>query len=327
MKQFWILDCAFLLAFCVSAEAQQTKKIPRIGFLIASSGAAQEPRLEAFKRGMRELGYIDGQNIVIEIRSGEGRYERMPVVAADLLKRNVDVIVTGGVTSTRAAKDATSIIPIVMTGDGDPIGAGFVASLSRPGGNITGLSNVGADLMGKQLELLKETVPKLSRVAVLVSQDQGLVRRPAVRKEFEDLAQALGLRLQILILNESNDIEPAFQAASKGRAGAVLARALTIMLSHRAKVAALAVKSRLPVIYSREEYIEAGGLMVYAASITDLSRRAATYVDKILKGAKPADLPIEQPTKFELVINQKAAKQIALTIPPNVLARADRILR
>jgi putative ABC transport system substrate-binding protein len=298
VKQFWILDfgfwirksgnrrlvgfvlCAFLLAFCVSAEAQQTKKIPRVGFLIASSGAAQEPRLEAFKRGMRELGYIDGQNIVIEIRSGEGRFERMPVVAADLLKRNVDVIVTGGVTSTRAAKDATSIIPIVMTGDGDPIGAGFVASLSRPGGNITGLSNVGADLMGKQLELLKETVPKLSRVAVLVSQDQGLVRRPAVRKEFEDLAQALGLRLQILILNESNDIEPAFQAASKGRAGAVLARALTIMLSHRAKVAALAVKSRLPVIYSREEYIEAGGLMVYAASITDLSRRAATYVDK-----------------------------------------------
>jgi putative ABC transport system substrate-binding protein len=318
---------AAMLAYPHVAQAQQGKKVPRIGILIASSASAQEPRLTAFRQGLREIGYIEGQNVVIEMRSGEGKLERMPVVAAELVQLKVDVIVTGGGTSTRAAKDATATIPIIMTQDADPIGAGFAASLSHPGGNITGLSSVSTDLMGKGLELLKEIVPKLSRVAVLLSQDQSLLRRAASMKEIEESAKALGLRLQILTLKDAKDIEPAFQAASKGRAGAILERATSITLSHRTKVADLAVKSRLPVIYGREEYVEAGGLMVYAASINDLSRRAAMYVDKILKGAKPADLPVEQPKKFEFIVNLKAAKQIGLTIPPNVLARAERVIR
>ena len=314
-----------ILASFNLAEAQQPKKLPRIGFLIASSASEQEPRLAAFRQGLRELGYVEGQNIVIELRSGEGKPERLPVVTAELVQLKVDVIVTGGGTSTRAAKDATVTIPIVMTQDPDPVASGFVTSLARPGGNITGLSNVGADLVGKRLELLKEIVPKLSRVAVLIGQAEQM--NAALMKELEVSAQALGLRLQILALREAKDIEPAFQTASKGRAGAGLGQAANVLLSQRTQVADLAVKSRLPVMYGREEFVEAGGLMVYAASITDLSRRAARYVDKLLKGAKPADLPVEQPMKFELVINLKAAKQIGLTIPPNVLARADKVIK
>ncbi len=320
------LGLLVLLVGCVGmAEAQQAKKSPRIGFLIASSASSQEPRLEAFRQGLRELGYIEGQNIVIELRSGEGKPERLPVVTADLVQLKVDVIVTGGGTSTRAAKDATITIPIVMTQDPDPVASGFVASLARPGGNITGLSNVSADLGGKRLELLKEIVPKLSRVAVLIGQAEQM--NAALMKELEVSAQALGLRLQILALREAKDIEPAFQTASKGRAGAGLGQAANVLLSQRTQVADLAVKSRLPVMYGREEFVEAGGLMVYAASITDLSRRAARYVDKLLKGAKPADLPVEQPMKFEFVINLKTAKQIGLTIPQSVLYRADKVIK
>jgi putative ABC transport system substrate-binding protein len=307
------------------AQAQQTEKIPHVGFLIASSVASQEPRVQAFRQGLRELGYVEGQNLVIELRSGEGKPDRLAVVSAELVRLKVDVIVTGGSTSTRAAKDATETLPIVMTQDEDPVGNGFVASLARPSGNITGLSNVGTDLVGKRLELLKEIVPKLSRVAVFVVQAQQ--RNAALMNEIEATAQALGLRLQILTLREAKDIEPAFQSTSKGRAGAILAEANPVLLTQRSKVADFAVRSRFPVIYNREEYLEAGGLMIYAASITDLSRRAATYVDKILKGAKPADLPVEQPKKFEFVINLKAARQIGLTIPPSVLARADRVIR
>jgi putative ABC transport system substrate-binding protein len=320
-----ILVAMMSLALGVSAEAQQTKKVPRVGFLIASSASSQESRLEAFRQGLRQLGYIEGQNIVIELRSGEGKAERLPVVTAELVQLKVDAIVTGGSTSTHAAKEATETIPIVMTQDADPVTDGFVASLARPGGNITGLSRLGPELSGKRLELLKEIVPKLSRVAVLVGQAQQ--RNAALMKAIEISAQALGLRLQILALREAKDIEPAFQTAGKTRTGAVLAEAPAVLLSHRTKVTDLAVKSRLPVIYDREEYVEAGGLMVYAASTTDLSRRAAVYVDKILKGAKPADLPVEQPKKFEFIINLKAAKQIGLTIPPNVLVRADRVIK
>jgi putative ABC transport system substrate-binding protein len=292
--------------------------------LIASSASSQTLRLEAFKRGLRELGYVDGQNIVIELRSGEGRSERLPVVTAELVRLKVDVIVSGGPTSTRAAKQATNTIPIIMTLEPDPVGDGLVASLARPGGNITGLSTLAPELSGKRLEILKEIVPKLSRVAVFYSIDS---RNDLRSKEIEVAAQALKLRLQSLELLAPKDIEPAFEAATKGRAGAVLAQAAAVLLSHRARVAKLAVKHRLPAMYGREEFIEAGGLVVYAASTADLSRRAATYVDKILKGAKPGELPVEQPKKFDFVINLKAAKQIGLTIPPNVLARADRVIR
>jgi len=320
----WLL-ATVLLATVSFAEAQQKKKVHQLGFLIASSASSQKPRLEAFRQGLRELGYIEGQNVVIELRSGEGKSERLPVVTAELVRLKVDVIVTGGTTSTRAAKDATVAIPIVMTGDGDPVGSGVVASLARPGGNITGLSNMSVDLDGKRLGILKEIVPKLSRVAVLASRDQK--SNVALLKEMDVAAQALGLRLQILELQGPKDIEAAFRAASKERAEAILAGAPAVLLTQRTQVAELAVKNRLPVMYPREEFVEAGGLMLYAPSISDLSRRAAVYVDKILKGAKPADLPVEQPTKFEFVINLKAAKQIGLTIPPNVLVRADKVIK
>ena len=319
--------CALLIAPRVSVEAQQPKKIPRVGFLIASSAAEQHVRLEAFRQGLRELGYVEGKNINVELRSSEGKADLLPGAAAELVRLNVDVIVTGGVTSTHAAKKATATIPIVMTNDPDPVSSGFVASLAHPGGNVTGLSGSGADLAGKRLELLKEVVPKLNRVAVLITGSEVQKQNVAQIKEMERSAEALPLRLQILELLTSKDIEPAFQRAVKERAGAVLSGAVTVLLTHRKEVAELAVKKRLPVMYGRQEFVEAGGLLVYAASVTDLSRRAAIYVDKILKGAKPADLPIEQPTKFELVINLKTAKQIGLIIPPNLLARADRVIR
>jgi putative ABC transport system substrate-binding protein len=311
--------------FVLSASTHaQPSKIWRIGFLVASSASSQVPRIEAFRRGLRDLGYIEGQNMIIELRSGEGKPDRLPIVAAELVQLKVDVIVTGGGASNRAAKATTSAIPIVMTQDDDPIGNGLVASLAHPGGNVTGLSNIGADVVGKRLELLKDIVPKLSRVTLLVAQAQ---QSSTLMKEAEVAGQVLGLRLQTLILRDAKDIESSFETATKHRAGAILAEANPVLLSQRSLVADLAVKSRLPVIYNRDEYLGAGGLMVYAASITDLSRRAAMFVDKILKGAKPADIPVEQPTKFELVINLKAAKQIGLTIPPNVLARADRVFR
>jgi putative ABC transport system substrate-binding protein len=316
--------CTLLFALCISAEAQQPPKIPRIGFLIASSAAAQEPRLRAFKRGLRELGYIEGSNIAIEVRSGEGKPEQLPMAAAELVTLNVQVIVSGGPASTRAAKQTTNTIPIVMTLDSDPVRDGLVVSLARPGGNITGLSTLGPDLSGKRLELLREIAPRLSRVAVFYSTD---TRNLPQWNEIDDAGRALGLQLQKLELQGPKDIDAAFQAAIKEHSGAVLAQAPAILLSQRTRVAELAIKSRLPTIYSREEFVQAGGLMHYAPSTSDLSRRAATFVDKILKGAKPADLPVEQPTKFELVINLKTAKQIGLTISPNVLARADRVIR
>jgi putative tryptophan/tyrosine transport system substrate-binding protein len=305
------------------AEAQQTKKIPRIGFLAAVSLAAISARIEAFRQGLKELGYVEGKDIVIEWRS-EGKSERVPALAAELVRLKVDVIVTAGPLSTRPAKGATKTIPIVMAQDDDPVENGFVASLARPGGNITGLATLAPELSGKQLELLKEIVPRLSRVAVL-----GNSTRPGnvqSLRETELAAGAFGVKLQYLDVLGPKDIDTAFREAGKGRADAVLALVAT-GVTHRKRVVELAVKSRLPVVYSRPELVEAGGLMTYGASFTDLYRRAATYVDKILKGAKPAELPVEQPTKFELIINLKAAKQIGLTISPNVLARADRVIR
>jgi len=307
------------------AQAQQPKKVPRIGYLIAGTPSAQAPYIEAFRQGLRDLGYIEGQNIAIEYRYAQEKLDRQPALAAELVSLKVDVILTAGASGTRSAKEATNTIPIIMAQDPDPVGNGFVTSLARPGGNITGLSSLVAELGGKRLELLREVVPRLSRVAVL-----GTSTNPANAqqlREAELAAGPIGVRLQFLDVLDPKDIETGFRAATKGRADAVLVFGGPFFIPQRTKIAELAIKSRLPAIYNRSEFVEAGGLMTYGASIPDLYRRAATYVDKILKGTKPADLPVQQPIKFEFVINLKAAKQIGLTIPPNVLARADRVIR
>ena len=316
---------AMLSALCFSTEAQQPTKIPRIGYLGGASLSSNPARHEAFRQGLHELGYLEGKNIVIEYRSAEANLDRLPGLAVELVRLKVDVIVTSGPTATRAAKAATVTIPIVMRQDSDPVSNGFVASLARPGGNITGLATLRPELSGKQLELLKEIVPRLSRVTALGSSTYPGIAQAL--KEIELAAGALGVKLQYLDVLSSKDIETAFRAAGKGRADAVLMVAGSVLLSQRTQIADLAVKSRLPAIYYDPQFVEAGGLMSYGVSFTDMDRRAATYVDKILKGAKPADLPVEQPKKFEFIINLKAAKQIGLTIPPNVLARADRVIR
>jgi putative ABC transport system substrate-binding protein len=320
----FLLAASVLICFH-PAEAQQPKNVPQIGFLGFTSLSGIAARIEAFRQGLRELGYVDGKNIVIEYRSAEGKLDRLSELAAELVRLKVDVIVTSGPSVTRAVKEATTTIPIVMGFDTDPVGNGFVASLARPGGNITGLSVVSPELSGKQLELLKEIVPKLSRVAVLgTSTNPG---NSQALKETELAAGAYTVQLQNLDVLSPKDIETAFRDASKGRAGAVLVLASPIIESHRTQIADLAAKNRLPAIYYAPEFVEAGGLMSYGTSFADLFRRAATYVDKILKGAKAGDLPVEQPKKFEFIINLKTAKQIGLTIPPNVLARADRVIK
>jgi len=320
-----ILVVVVLLAVAVIAEAQQPTKIPRIGYLSGSPPSTAPARLKAFRQGLSELGYVEGKNIVIELRYAEGKFDRLPALAAELVRLKVDIIVTAGPQTTRPAKQAISTIPIVMAQDPDPVGNGFVASLARPGGNITGLSTLAPELSGKQLELMKEIVPRLSRVAVFgTSTNSGNAQQ---LRETELAAGAFKVQLQYLDVLDAKDIETAFREANKGRAEAVLMLAGPVLVLQRAQLADLAVKSRLPAIYPQTEYTEAGGLMYYGTNTPDLFRRAATYVDKILKGAKPADLPVEQPTKFEFIINLKAAKQIGLTIPPNVLARADKVIR
>ena len=324
-KIYWLALGAMLFALCMPAEAQQPTKIPRIGYLSGSSPSTSPARRKAFQQGLRELGYVEGKNIIIEWRFAEEKFDRLPALAAELVRLKVDIIVTAGPQATRPAKQATSTIPIVMAQDPDPIGDGFVASLARPGGNITGLSSLAPELSGKQLELMKEIVPKLSHVAVFgTSINPGNAQN---LKEVELAAKAFGVKLQYLDVLSPDDIETAFQAASKPRADAVLMLPGSVLVLRRAQLTDLAVKSRLPAIYPQTEFTEAGGLMYYGTNTPDLFRRAATYVDKILKGAKPGDLPVEQPTKFEFIINLKAAKQIGLTIPPNVLARADKVIR
>ena len=314
-----------LFALNSPTEAQQSTKTPRIGYLTGSSVSAITDRTEAFRQGLRQLGYVDGKNILIEWKSAEGKVDRLPTLAAELVRLKVDIIVTTGASPTRAAKEATNTIPIVMAQDLDPVGSGFVASLARPGGNITGLSSLSVDISGKRMELLTEIVPRLSRVAILgTSTIPGYAQS---LKEIEIAAGAIGVRIQYLDVPAAKDIEAALQAAGKDRADAVLVLQSLVLNSQRKKIVDLSVKSRLPAIYYAPEWVEDGGLMSYGVSFTDLNRRAATYVDKILKGARPAELPVEQPIKFELIINLKAAKQIGLTIPPNVLARADRVIR
>ena len=316
---------ALLLTFSVPTEAQQPKKVPRIAYVTAASFSAMEYRIEAFRQGLRELGYVEGKNIIIQLREAEGKLDRLPTLMAELVREKVDIIVAAGAAVTRPAKEATKTIPIVMAQDPDPVANGFVASLGRPGGNITGLSTFRPELSGKRLELLKEVVAKLSRVAVFGTSTT--LDSTQALKETEVAAGVLKVRLHYLDVLDPNGFEPAFRAAVKERADAVLWIVSGALTTQRAWLADMAVKSRLPVIYELPSWVEAGGLMSYGVNLAELDRRAAWYVDKILKGMRPADLPVEQPRKFEFVINLKAAKQIGLTIPPNVLARADRVIR
>jgi putative ABC transport system substrate-binding protein len=324
-KAFGFIVCAIHLTLSVFAEAQQPTKIPRIGYLSPTSPATNSARIEAFRQGLRELGYVEGKNIFIEYRYAEGKLDRLPALVAELARLKVDIIVTSSPAPTRAAKDATVTIPIVFAQDADPVASEFVASLARPGGNITGLSTLAPELSGKRLELLREVVPKLSRVAVFGTST--IPSTAPTLRETELAAGVFKVQHQYLDILDPKDIETAFRSANKGRADAVLVLAGPVVFSQRTQIAGLAVKNRLPAIYPQTEFTEAGGLMTYGANSNDLFRRAATYVDKILKGSKPADLPVEQPIKFEFIINLKAAKQIGLTIPPNVLARADKVIK
>ena len=324
-KIFCLALGAMLSALSFSVEAQQTGKIPRIGYLSSLSASSDSSRHDAFRQGLKELGYVEEKNVAVEYEFAQGKLDRLPDLAGELVRLKVDVIVVGGSTATRAAKNATKLIPIVMINVTDPVVLGFVVSLARPGGNITGLSNLAPELGGKRLELLKEIVPRLSRVAVL-----GDPNSPAYGPQLNELklaARALGLRLQPVEVRGPGDLENAFSAMIKAHAGAFMGLQQPTIDILRKRIMDLAGKNRLPAMYPNRENVEAGGLISYAADISTMFRRAATYVDKILRGTKPADLPVEQPMKFELVINLKAAKQIGLTIPQWTLMKADRVIK
>ena len=315
-----------LLATVSLAQGQQPiKKIPRVGFLSLNTASVQKERVEALREALRKLGYVEGQNIIIDYRFADSKSERLPALAAELIALKVDVIVTAGNSATAPAKEATNTIPIVMMNDTDPVGQGHIDSLARPGGNVTGLSSISFDLADKRLELLKEIVPRLSRVAVLRDLTNQAVELAG--REIDPTARALKLQVQRFDLAKDEDFDSQFKAITKWRAGGLVVGGGPLMIRNRKRVIEFAAKSKLPAIYGREEFVEDGGLLNYSASVLDLTRRSATYVDKILKGTKPADLPVEQPMKFELIINLRAAKRIGLTIPPNVLARADRVIK
>ena len=312
-----------LSALCFSAEAQQPAKVPRIGYLAARSNP--EPRDEGFRQRLRDLGYIEGKNIAIEYRYAHGKIERLPVFAAEMVRLKVDVIVATGTPVARQAKEATSTIPIVIAIGDDPVSMGLVASLAQPGGNVTGVTTLATEARGKMLELLKEVVPRLTRVAVLWSAvDPRFVLN---FKELEIAARSLGLQLQSLEVRGPDEFESAFRAAEKERAGALITLRGPPINANLKQIADLAVKSRIPAIHDDTVFVEAGGLISYGTDFPDLYRRAAIYVDKILKGAKPADLPVERSKKLELVINLKTAKALGLTIPPQVLMDADRVIK
>jgi putative ABC transport system substrate-binding protein len=318
----WLRFVAIGIAFAlcgVAVEAQQPARIFRIGILFASSASAQSARVEAFRQRLRELGYVEGKNIVIEYRYADGKLERLPNLAAELVGLKVDVIVTVP-QAILAAQKASPTIPIVFALHSDPVGTGLVSSLARPGGNITGLSLMAKDLDGKRLELLKETFPKVARVAFLRGMNQALT-------EMESAAKALGVKLLSLPVRNLEDFESAFARAKRERAQALITSTGGLITTQQRQVLDFASKNRLPAMYPASEFVEAGGLMSYAPSYTDLFRRAADFVDKILKGTKPADIPVEQPTKFEFIVNLKTAKQIGVTVAPSVLARADRVIR
>ena len=322
-----ILIAVALLAVGVIADAQQPKKVPRIGYLSTLDPASESIRSEAIRLALRELGYVEGQNIAFEYRTTEGKRDRAAELVAELVRLKVDIIVVPGTGQARAAKNATKTIPIVMTGLGaDPVEEGLIESLARPGGNVTGVTNLGRELGGKRLELLKEAVPKVARVAVLYEPVAGSVRE--VKELLPVAARALGLTIQPWEVRAADDFERVFAAISKWRPdGLYVPAAGPVMTANQKRIVDFALKSRLPSMYSLRLFVDAGGLMHYGADLADSYRRVAYYVDRILKGAKPADLPVEQPTKFEFIINLKAAKQIGLTIPPEVLARASKLIK
>jgi putative tryptophan/tyrosine transport system substrate-binding protein len=317
--------CAMLFALTGSAEAQQPTKVPRIGYLGAFTPSAGAPLLEGFRQGLRDLGYVEGRNIFIDYRWAEGTPDRFPALASELINLRVDVIVTQSNAATATLQQATRTIPIVVAGMGDPVGSGFVASLARPGGNITGFSNESEEFAGKWLELLREAAPKISRIAVLA------VAQAQSHRTYWTKIQAAAQELKVISQRQEmagpDEIEQAFANLVKGRPQGLIVLPHAITIERRTQIVSLSAKNRLPGIYPFSLFVEAGGLMSYGTNLADLHRRAAIYVDKILKGTKPADLPVEQPKKFELTINLKAAKQIGLTIPPNVLARADKVIR
>jgi putative ABC transport system substrate-binding protein len=308
----------------LATEAQQAGKVYRIGLMLGSSVSAAAPHVDEFRQGLRELGWVEGKNFALEIRAAEGKYERFPAFAAELVRLKVDLIVAPTGPAAEAAKNATRTIPIVMMVVPDPVGSGLVASLARPGGNITGLSSLLVELSAKQLEILKEAIPQASRVSVL--QNPAAPASPLMVKEVEGAARLLGTQLQVLAARSPEEFDGAFATMIRGRSDALFVLADPMFFLHRTRLADLAAKSRLPTMYAITEHAEAGGLMAYAANGKYNYRRAASYVDKILKGAKPADLPVEQPTRFELVINMKTAKALGLTIPPLLLLRADRLI-
>jgi putative tryptophan/tyrosine transport system substrate-binding protein len=314
--------CSLLLAPCTAVEAQQPTKGPRIGFLDSSTASGTAGLMEAFRQELSKLGWIEGKNITIEYRFAEQKNERLPELAADLVRLKVDLIMVGGNASALAAKSASTTIPIVMANVADPIGLGLVASLARPGGNVTGSSSLAPELNTKRLEILKDVIPKLVRV--------GLLRPPASLQLEELRPAALSLKLKLEEIETQPDpkgLESSFQTAKQKQVEAVMTTVNRSFFSERKRIVELAGKYRLPAIYSQKEFVDVGGLMSYGTDLTDLYQRAAVYVNKILKGAKPADLPVQQATKFEFVINLKTAKQIDLTIPVNVLARADRVIK
>jgi putative ABC transport system substrate-binding protein len=326
VKIFGSTVCALLLGICQLAEAQESKRVPRIGF-VTTEGDRQTPgpQLEGFRQGLRDHGYTEGKNILLELRYPEGNTtEHIPILVSELVKLKVDVLVVGAQPAVIAAKQATKTIPIVFVTTQNPVAAGYVETLARPGGNITGLTRLTRELSGKRLELLQEVLPGLSRVGAFANEAQ----TQNDFKPYESPARALKIQLQLIKIREPNpDFETAFQTAVKGRASALIVISGSLFNRHIRRFAELAIANRLPSMHERNHYVEAGGLMSYSANDAENYRRAATYVDKILKGAKPADLPVEQPTEFELAINLRTAKQIGLTIPPNVLARADRVFK
>jgi ABC-type uncharacterized transport system substrate-binding protein len=309
----------------VAARAQKPAKIPRVGFIEAGTASVNGHFLEAFRQGLRELGYVEGQSIAIKDRWAEGHSERFPEIVADLIGLPADVIVAASTAGALAAKEATASVPIVFVGVSDPVGVGLVASLARPGGNLTGLSRGTEEgLSGKAVQLLKEAVPKASRVAVLFN--PGMPGLDAHLKETRTAARALGMKAEPFEVRDLGSLDAAFAGMRRARVGALIVLTDPLTLRHRAPIVELAAKSRLPAVYSFSEFARGGGLMAYGASVPAMFRRAAVYVDKILKGAKPADLPVERPTKFELIMNMKTAKRLGLTIPPSLMLRADEVI-
>jgi putative ABC transport system substrate-binding protein len=316
---------AVLLTTVSFANAQQKGKIPRIGFLGNSTAELEANLIEPFREGLRDLGYVEGKNIVLEWRWAEGKYERFPALIAELIAAKVDLIVTAGTPATIALKKATTTLPLVMIAVGDPVGTGLIASLAHPGGNLTGLTSISPELDGKRLELLREVVPKISHVAVLWNPTSPL--QVAGERETQAAAQAMGIKVLSLGVQAEEQFDNAFATIRKEKPGALLVLADRLFLHHRARIMDFATKQHLPGVHAYVELVEAGGLMSYGPSYAGMHKRAAYFVDRILKGTKPADLPVEAPAKFELVINLKAAKQIGVTIPPNVLYRADKIIK